>query len=85
MVEAFEQFIQLEETIHNFQPSKDNGIWTYIWGGSSFSTSKAYKQLAGSCWVHPTFKWIWGSSCQHKHKVLFWLLAHDRLSIRNIL
>jgi len=56
-----------------------------IWGGTSFFVSKAYKQLAGSRWVHPTFKWISSSSCEHKHKVFFWLLAHDRLSTRNIL
>lgn len=27
----------------------------------------------------------WKSSCQHKHKVFFWLLVQDRLSTLNIL
>lgn len=39
----------------------------------------------GQNWIHPVFKWLWRSSCQHKHKVFFWLLAQDRLSTRNIL
>lgn len=37
-----------------------------------------YKQLASYCWAHPTFKCIRRSTCQHKHKAFFWLLAHDR-------
>ena len=32
-----------------------------------------------------TFKWIWNSACQNKHKVFFWLLLHDRLSTRELL
>jgi hypothetical protein len=41
--------------------------------------------LRGSSWTHPVFKWLWKSSCQHKHKAFFWLLRQDRLSTRNIL
>jgi hypothetical protein len=46
---------------------------------------KAYKHLKGSSGAHPIFKWIWKSSCQHKHKVFFWLLIQDRLNTCNIL
>lgn len=35
--------------------------------------------------VHPSFKWIWRSRCQMKHKVFFWLLLIDRLPTRDIL
>jgi hypothetical protein len=82
---AYQQFVQLELTVNDFQPSNLNDTWSYIWGRQEFSCKMAYKQLAGSAWVHPAFKWIWKSSCQHKHKVFFWLLAQDRLSTRNIL
>ena len=59
--------------------------WSYIWGRNDFSSRRAYKQLADSRQVHPTFRWLWKSSCQHNHKVFFWLLIQDRLSTRNIL
>jgi len=45
---------------------------------------KAYKHLSGYRQVHPSFRWLWASSYQNKHKV-FWLLLHDRLSTREIL
>jgi hypothetical protein len=83
--EAYQQFLQLEESVNNFQPTGSNDTWSYIWGRQNFSCAKAYKHLSGSAWVHPVFRWIWKSSCQHKHKVFFWLLAQDRLSTRNIL
>lgn len=35
--------------------------------------------------VPPQFQWIWNSSCQPKHKVLFWMLLHDRVNTRNLL
>lgn len=84
-IEAYQQFIQLEQIVNAFQPSELDDSWSYIWGRQEFSCAKAYKQLSGSAWVHPAFRWIWKSSCQHKHKVFFWLLAQDRLSTRNIL
>jgi hypothetical protein len=83
--EAYQQFIQLESMLNNFHPSGASDTWTYIWGSQSFTCAKAYKQLSGLATVHPVFRWIWKSSCQHKHKVFFWLLVQDRLSTRNIL
>lgn len=83
--EAYQQFIQLESMLNNFHPSGVSDTWTYIWGSQSFTCAKAYKQLSGLATVHPVFRWIWKSSCQHKHKVFFWLLVQDRLSTRNIL
>jgi hypothetical protein len=82
--EAFKQFQILHNIIESQQMSDAADSWHYIWGNSSFSSKKAYKQLLGSCQVSPVFKWIWKCSCQSKHKVFFWLLAQDRLSSRNI-
>lgn len=63
----------------------DPDIWVYIWGSNSFSSKKAYCALKGTTDAHQIYRWIWKSSCQHKHKVFFWLLVQDRLSSRNIL
>lgn len=52
---------------------------------SSLPAELINRQLASSRQVHPVFSWIWKSSCQHKHKVFFWLLIQDRLGTRNIL
>jgi hypothetical protein len=83
--EAFDQFILLEGAVQNFQPSEAKDVWSYIWGRREYFSAKAYKHLTGSSGAHPIFSWVWKSSCQHKHEVFFWLLAHDRLSTRNIL
>lgn len=56
-----------------------------IFGDHRYSAQKkAYKHLSGYRQVHPSFRWLWASSYQNKHKV-FWLLLHDRLSTREIL
>jgi hypothetical protein len=83
--EAFAQFQQLESILHNIQLTTVPDTWSYIWSSPLFTCKKAYGQLMGSSWSHPIYKWIWKSSCQHKHKVFFWLLSHDKLSTRNIL
>jgi hypothetical protein len=31
-VEAFEQFLILDQVAHNFQPTDAKDEWTYIWG-----------------------------------------------------
>lgn len=83
--EVFAQFQLLENTLQSLQLSDGADTWNYIWGSSTFTSKKAYCQLWGRSQSHPIFKWIWKSSCQHNHKVFFWLLVHDRLSTRNIL
>lgn len=75
----------MQMLLNGILPIEENDIWTYIWGGPSYSSRKAYKHLKWSSGAHPIFKWIWKSSCQHKHKVFFWLLIQDRLSTCNIL
>ena len=59
-------------------------IWTYIWG-NSISSSTCNKSMIRSANPHHSFKWLWKISCQHKHKVLFWLVLEDRSSTREIL
>lgn len=38
--------------------------------------------LRNKCTV---FKWIWKSARRLRHKILFWLLLHDRVNTRNLL
>lgn len=84
-VEAYEQFLQLQDLILQCNQTEEEDTWSYIWGSADFSSKRAYKQLSRSSQAHPTFRWLWKSSCQHNHKVFFWLLIQDRLSTRNIL
>lgn len=84
-VQAYGQFQQVQVILQDLQHLDGMDTWTYIWGSSIFTSKKAYCQLSGSSLVHPVFKWLWKSSCQHNHKVFFWLLLQDRLSTRNIL
>jgi hypothetical protein len=59
--------------------------WTYIWGSEIFSSKKCYSHLIGSQPVHPSFKWLWKSHCQAKHRVFFWLLHQNRHNTRGLL
>jgi hypothetical protein len=59
--------------------------WNYIWGSNQFSTKKAYNVIIRQRHTPEIFSWIWKSSCQAKHKFLFWLLLLDRLNTRNLL
>lgn len=42
-------------------------------------------QLIGHRQVRRAFHWFWGSSCQNKRKLFFWLALQDRLSTRGLL
>ena len=83
--EAYNQFLLLEDRVFSVQLTTETDWWAYIWGSAQFSTQKAYRHLWGHVDIHPSFKWLWKSCCQNKHKVFFWLLMVDRLSTRNIL
>lgn len=84
-IEAFDQFQQVQNIFQNLQFENGIDVWYCIWESTIFTSRRAYRHLIGTCSVHPIFKWIWKSSCQHKHKVFFWLLSRDRLSTQNIL
>jgi len=49
----------------------EHDLWTYIWGNNQYSSARAYKHLKGEIQIHPTFNWLWKSSCQLKHKFFF--------------
>jgi hypothetical protein len=83
--EAHHQFLALQERINDLIQPDGSDRWTYIWGNSNFSASKAYKALIGHRSIHPAFKWIWSSKCQMKHKFFCWLLLRDRISTRDFL
>jgi hypothetical protein len=83
--EAFAQFHSLQLLLQNQQNIAGTDRWAYIWGNETFSSRRAYRQLLGEPEPQPLFTKIWKSSCQHNHKVFFWLLVKDRLSTRNIL
>ena len=83
--EAFSQLQEIQGELNSYQVIEGNDVWTFIWGSSIYSTKKCYKHLIGSIGSPPVFKWSWKSSCQHNHKVFFWLLLQDRLSTRNLL
>lgn len=70
-VEAYVQLQDLEVEFSSIVLNNSNDKWSYIWGSSTFSSSKAYKLLTGHTQVDPIFKRIWGTSCQRKHKVFF--------------
>jgi hypothetical protein len=77
--------MQVRQIILSRPHTSETDTWIYSWRSPMFSTSRAYKALVGHRSVHPTFLWIWGSKCQMKHKVFFWLLLKDRLSTRDLL
>jgi len=83
--QAFQQLTSLLEDINNLHFTEEHDIWPFIWGSPFFSSSKAYKHLTGHRITHASFKWLWSSAVQHKHKVFFWLLLQDRLSTRSLL
>jgi hypothetical protein len=81
-VQAFEQYCELELFLQPLDILDVKDSWTYIWGGAQYSGCKAYNHLIGSQVIHPTFKWLWKSSCQQIHKVFYWLLLQNRLNTR---
>jgi hypothetical protein len=56
--QAFEQYYDLELSLQSLDITDDNDSWTYIWGGTQFSVSKAYNHLIGFHTVHSAFKWL---------------------------
>jgi hypothetical protein len=83
--EAYVQFHELSVILHNLQLSQANDVWSYIWGSSNFSSSKAYKHLIGQRHMHRSYKWLWTSAWQNKQKCFFWLVPKDTLSTRALL
>lgn len=53
--EAYAQYLQLNDSVQSIQFQQDTDVWTYIWGSSTFSSRKAYKQLIGHRHIHQSF------------------------------
>jgi hypothetical protein len=83
--EAFQQFCELQIIVQSIDLNNNSDTWTYIWGSGNFSAKKCYNHLIGHQSVHPSFKWLWKSHCQAKHKVFYWLLLQNRLNTRGLL
>lgn len=81
---AYNQLQNLVQRITQIQLNEEQDIWQYPWG-NTFSSSRAYKIIVGHSQHYPSIRWIWKCFYQSKHRVFFWLLLRDRLSIRNIL
>lgn len=83
-VQAYQQLQQLLVILQRFPHTQEKDVWSYTWG-ERFHSNRAYKLLMGHSQIHDSYKWLWKSKCQPKHKVFFWLLLKDRLNTRNIL
>lgn len=83
--EALAQFQELTHGLEQMVLSEDINKWSYVWGSTSFSSTRIYKELVDHPVVDQAFRWLWRCPCQPKHKVFLWLLLKDRLSTRNIL
>ena len=82
---AFSQYQQLVSILQDVTVQMGNDTWTYIWGSSIFTSSKAYLHLTGTRNVHLAYKWLWKSYCQPRRNFFFWLLLKDRVSTRALL
>jgi hypothetical protein len=83
--QAFTQYQQLSSIMDDTNLQNGNDIWGYIWGSNMFTSSKAYRQLIGTRYIHPAHGWLWKSQCQPKRRFFFWLLMKDKISTRELL
>lgn len=83
--EAYRQYQQLVHMVLQIDIQHHTDHWSYIWGSSTFSSSKAYHRLISHRAVHQAFQWLWKPKCQNKRKFFFWLVLQDRLSTCNLL
>lgn len=59
--------------------------WQFPVGAKEYKVAKAYQILSGNHSPMPVLQWIWKSCCQLKHKIFYWLLAHNRLNTKALL
>jgi hypothetical protein len=84
-VQAYEQFLELDETWGQIAVTNAKDAWKLIWGSGNFSTEKTYSHLMGQAQVHQIFRSLWKNKCQPKHKVFFWLWLKNKLNTRDML
>lgn len=83
--QAHMQMVHLQNILDGFSVNNTPGTWSYIWNSENYSVKRTYKHLSGQLNIHPALKWLWGCSCQPKHKVFFWLVLKDIISTRGLL
>ena len=84
--QAYQEYLGLQELIQNIQVQEDSkDSWHYMWGNSTYSSSKFYNFPYKHVSPPAPFLWIWQSKCCNKLRVFTWLLLMDRLNTRNIL
>jgi hypothetical protein len=42
---AFQQYLLLNTELDNLLITRENGVWSYIWGNAFYAVNKAYKAL----------------------------------------
>jgi hypothetical protein len=77
-VQAYEQFLELDETWGQITVTNTKDAWKFIWGSDNFSTKKTYKHLMGQAQVHQIFRSLWKNKYQPKHKVFFLALVKEQ-------
>jgi hypothetical protein len=84
-VQAYEQYLELNEAWGQITVTNAKDTWKLIWGSEIFSTKKTYRHLMGQSQVHQIYSLLWKNKCQPKHKVFYWLWLKNRLNTRNML
>jgi hypothetical protein len=80
---------QLPDEVQQIRESviepEEKDSWSYIWGNSTYSSTKLYHYTFKNVNPPKPFLWILESRCSNKLKVFAWLLLMDMLNTRNIL
>ena len=80
--QAHQEYLELQD-LRNIR--RTHGRWHYIWGTSTYTSSKVYNFPYKNVSPPAPFMWIWKSKCCNKLRVFTWLLMMDRLNTRSIL
>jgi hypothetical protein len=72
-VQAYEQYLELNEAWGQITVTNAKDTWKLIRGSEIFSTKKTYRHLMGQYQVHQISRLLWKNKCQPKHKVFYWL------------
>jgi hypothetical protein len=79
------KFRQLQALAAKVQLADEHDRWVVLDSTIIFNVSSAYKSLIGDGNGCATLNWILKGCCHAKHKVLCWLLIHNRLNTRTML
>lgn len=83
-VQAYEQFIELQEILPD-SPSSENDCWFFNDPNQKFSSIQIYSALMGNHRAHILFQKLWKCACRLNHKIFFWLALQYRVNTRAML